>query len=258
MIYGLYLSATGVLTNSYRQDVIANNLANSETVGFKKDLALFQQRPTEAEERGGGSRRDTNALLEGLGGGVFASPTLVDVAQGELEPTGNNLDVAIEGTGYFTVRAPSGETHLTRDGRFAIDRAGRLTLANGRGEVVLDDRGLPIQMDPRFGAAETTIGRYGEITQDGRMVGRVGVYDVADRSQLKKLGGNLMRYPDTAGLRPAFGILHEGFVERANVEPATELAQLMDAQRQLEANANMIRYQDQTLQRLANDVGKIG
>src|SRR2546421_5208905 len=101
MIYGLYQSATGVLTNSYRQDVIANNIANSETVGFKKDLALFQQRPTEAQARG--LRHATNPLLEALGGGILASPTAMNPEQGDLENTGNNLDVAIQGSGYFKV-----------------------------------------------------------------------------------------------------------------------------------------------------------
>src|SRR5262245_29805113 len=102
MIYGLYLSATGVLTNSYRQDVIANNLANAETVGFKKDLALFKERLTEAQQQ----RLAPNSInlgMEPIGGGVLASPTLVDSTQGELEPTGSPLDVAIEGEGYFMV-----------------------------------------------------------------------------------------------------------------------------------------------------------
>jgi flagellar basal-body rod protein FlgF len=99
MLYGLYLSAAGVMTNSYRQDVIANNIANAETVGFKRDLALFQERRTERDERGLSPAR-SNALLESLGGGVFASPTLVDRTQGELEPSSNNLDVAIVGQGY--------------------------------------------------------------------------------------------------------------------------------------------------------------
>src|ERR1700709_2831305 len=100
MLYGLYLSATGVLTNSYRQDVIANNIANAETVGFKRDLALFQERRTEAAERGLPPSR-SNPVMEALGGGVFASSPIVDKTQGELEPTGNNLDVAIVGQGYY-------------------------------------------------------------------------------------------------------------------------------------------------------------
>ena len=96
MLYGLYLSATGVMTNAYRQDVIANNIANAETIGFKRDLALFQERRTEAQERGFSPSR-TNAMMEALGGGVYASPTLVDRTQGELESTGSGMDVAIVG-----------------------------------------------------------------------------------------------------------------------------------------------------------------
>ena len=92
MLYGLYLSATGVMTNSYRQDVIANNIANADTVGFKKDLALFQQRRTALQETGGAPSR-SNALMEALGGGIFASPTIMDRTQGELETTANPLDV---------------------------------------------------------------------------------------------------------------------------------------------------------------------
>src|SRR5215831_18455464 len=114
MLYGLYLSATGVMTSSYRQDVIANNLANSETTGFKRDLALFQERSTEAQ----------------------ANP--IDVHQGELEPSTNPLDVALVGRGYFAVQGQDG-MKLTRDGQFMADRAGRLMLTNGDGgQRVLD------------------------------------------------------------------------------------------------------------------------
>src|SRR5512133_1500142 len=119
MNYGLYLSATGVLTNSYRQDVIANNLANSETVGFKKDLALFQQRLTEAQERRWPSSR-SNPALEMLGGGAFASPTSIDLTEGDLEPTDNPQDLAILGQGFFAV-SEQGQTRLTRDGRLMVD-----------------------------------------------------------------------------------------------------------------------------------------
>ena len=195
--------------------------------------------------------------MEGLGGGIFASPTHVDVSQGELEPTGNNLDVAIEGKGFFSVREPGGQTRLTRDGRFSLDKTGQLILANGTGQTVLDAKGNLIRLDPSLANAQTSIGRFGEITQGGRLVATVGLSDVTDPSKLKKLGGNLFSHPEADTLRPSASVLHSGSVERANVEPATELTHLMDAQRQLEANANMIRYQDQTLARLVNDVGKI-
>jgi flagellar hook-basal body protein len=145
MLYGLYLSATGVMTNSYRQDVIANNLANAQTVGFKKDLTLFKERPTASEESP--AHADwTDPLMDKMGGGTFAMPISVDTTQGELQHTGSNLDTAIDGDGYFAVDA-NGKQRLTRNGEFLIDRDGNLVLADGRGEKVLDPSGKPIQLD---------------------------------------------------------------------------------------------------------------
>src|ERR1044071_174904 len=100
MLYGLYLSATGVLANSHKQDVIANNLANAETVGFKRSMALFQQRRTEAQaslELGDQS----DPRLARMTGGMFSSPTHIDHTAGMVERTGSNLDVAIHGDGYL-------------------------------------------------------------------------------------------------------------------------------------------------------------
>jgi flagellar basal-body rod protein FlgF len=254
MNYGLYLSATGVIANSYRQDVIANNLANAETSGFKRDLALFQERPTEARTRGGGFRNFSDPLLERLGGGAFASPTLVDQRQGEFEPTGKPLDVAIQGTGYFAV-SDGTTTYLTRNGEFSTDRTGKLVLATDPGLAVMDPRGRPITLRP---GRPTFVARDGTVTQDQRPAGRIGVFDVPDRTQLTKQGGTLFANPTNQPLQPGAGLLRSEAVERANVDPAAELAELMDTQRQLEANANMIRCQDQTLSRLVNEVGKIG
>jgi flagellar basal body rod protein FlgG len=253
MNYGLYLSAAGVITNSYRQDVIANNLANSETVGFKKDLALIMQRRTQAQETGDASH--TNPMLENLGGGIFAAPLRLDTTQGDIEPSSNNLDAALEGNGYFTV-SENGSTRLTRDGRFTINRDGQLIMANGRGQQVLSDKGTPIQLDTGVGIDQTSIGKNGEITQKGEYKGRIGVFDVAEPEKLRKLGGNLMS-ADATQLVASNASVHGNATERANVDPTTELVQLMDTQRQLEANANMIRFQDSMLQHAANEVGKV-
>jgi flagellar basal body rod protein FlgG len=251
MLYGLYLSATGVMTSSYKQDVVANNLANSESVGYKRDVASFQQRLTEAQQRLRPGL--SNQMLEQLGGGTFCAPTLIDTRQGELEPTGNALDTAIEGNGYFAV-IDKGVSRLTRNGQFVVDHKGRLSLSNGEGQAVLDPKGNPIQLAPGL---PTSIAGDGTITQAGKPVGRIGLFDVTDRSKLAKKGGTLLSH-DGQQLVPATGRIRSEFVERANIDPATELADLMETQRQLEANANMIRYQDQTLGRLVNEVGKIG
>jgi flagellar basal-body rod protein FlgF len=254
MLYGMYLSATGVMTNSYRQDVIANNIANAETVGFKRDLALFQERRTEIRERGLSPSR-SNALMEALGGGVFASPTLHDQTQGDVEQTRRPLDVAIMGSGFL--QASNGqETFLTRDGRLTINSKNHLALENNENFEVLDPKGKPIVLDPRHAP---TIDVKGAITQNYKAAGQIGVFDVPDPSQLVKQGGTMLAYADMKNVRPATNFaLRPECQELANVEPSSEMAALMDTQRQLEANANMIRYQDQMLAKLVNEVGKIG
>jgi flagellar basal body rod protein FlgG len=250
MIYGLYLSASGVLTNSYRQDVIANNIANSQTVGFKKDLAVLQQRATAATELG--KPDETDPMMENIGGGLLASRQVVDTRQGELQMTGNPLDIALQGAGYLAVSS-NGNIRLTRNGQFLVDRTGRLALATDTGQSVLDDKQNPIVVD---GTLPVTISNDGTITQGGKAVAHLGLFDVKNPGALKKEGGTLLS-SDGTQLTAASPVIRSGFVERSNVDPAIELSALMDTQRQLEANANMIHYQDETLDKLVNDVGKV-
>jgi flagellar basal-body rod protein FlgF len=252
MIYGLYLSAAGLISNSYRQDVLANNLANSETTGFKRNLAFFRERPTALQERNrAGDWSDPT--LEKLGGGLLASDTQVDNSQGEFESTGNPLDMAIEGDGYFAVKS-AGKARLTRNGNMTTNRDGDLILADGHNHRVLDADQKPIKLES---GGKVAIAKDGTITQDGRQVARIGVFDVADATKLQQIGGTLLNYAGPDALHAGAGTVRSEFLEHANVDPTSELSELMDTQRQLEANANMIRYQDQTLQRLVNDVGKI-
>jgi len=251
MLYGFYLSATGVLASTYRQDVIADNIANSETIGFKRDLALFQERRTAAQEAGG-SGAGTDPSLENLGGGMLAAPTLVDDSQGDLEPTGNPMDVAIQGKGYFAVSAGD-QLRLTRNGQFVIDHAGRLCLMRDGGPTVLDAHQSPIQLDP---AQPAMIAADGAISQGGKVVAHLGVFDVADASMLKKEGNTLLSVQGGTATASSTTLRTES-LERSNVDSATELTLLMDTQRQLEANANMIKCQDETLSKLVSDVGKI-
>ena len=171
-----------------------------------------------------------------------------------MEKTGSNLDVAIMGQGYYTV-ANGDQTQLTRDGRFGINTRGHLSMGINANAEILDPKGKPITLDPTI---PPNIDAQGVVTQKGRPVGRIAVVDVPDPTQLTKAGGTMLNYTDMKALKPATGAnLVPEFRELSNVEPSSELANLMDAQRQLEANANMIRYQDQMLSRLCNDVGKI-
>jgi flagellar basal-body rod protein FlgF len=250
---GLYLSASGVLANNYNVDVLANNLANSESIGFKRDMTLFRQRLTAAQESHKAGDW-TDPILEKMGGGLAVNPTMIDSSQGELETTGNPLDLAIQGKGYFAVQDANG-IHLTRDGRFMLNSSGELVMSNSRASKVLDATQRPIVLDSTQLAQ---IGPDGKITQDGAPAGTIGLFNVPNPQQLTKNGANQLNYPNVANLMPADGMVRSESVERSNVDPTTELAQLMEAQRDLEANANMIHYQDETLQSLVQDVGKIG
>src|SRR3954471_7988169 len=213
MNYGLYLSANGVMANSFRQDVIANNLANVENVGFKRDIATFQQRLTEIKLRR--TQNVSNPTLDDLSGGMLLSPVSVDLTQGELEPTGNNLDVAIQGNGYFAVQNGD-EKALTRDGRFMVDRAGFLTLANGSGARVLGKDMKPIHFDEQTQVG-ISIGQFGQITASGQDIGQLGLVDVDDPTKLIKRGSSLISYETAGSLKQAKGTLRSEFVERANV-----------------------------------------
>ena len=254
MIYGLYLSAGGVQTNAYRQDVIANNLANSETVGFKKDLATFRQRATATAEHPEAGY--SNPLLDRIGGGTLADPTLIDTSQGPIEPTGDPLSAAISGPGYFTVD-DRGQPRLTRNGQFIIRPDGTLCLSAADNPPVLGEGGHVIKLDGSQ-RGQTAIAQDGTISQNGVAVARLNIVDAPNLAALRNEGGTLFSYHDPAGVVASGSVVKGEFLERANVDPATEMAALMDAQRQLEANANMIRYQDQTLDKLVNSVGKIG
>lgn len=259
MIYGMYRSAAGLMTANYRQAVIANNLANVETTGFKKDLAITQQRQMAAQELPS-LRRFHDRFFDQLGGGTLVSPTYTDLSQGSLEVTGRPLDAAIVGPGFFVVER-DGQRMLTRNGNFELDRDGRLMLDDGTRTRVLSADMSPIVLDP---LAPTEINAEGQIVQRGVPVSRLAVKS-ADVGSLEKVGGQMLALRASAGGSEAVGglpdaaaaVVRGGALERSNVDPASELTAMIEAQRLLEANANLIRYQDQTLGRLVNDVGKV-
>lgn len=258
MIYGMWLSATGVVTANHQTDVIANNLANAETTGFKRQLATTVERLPERLERRGLQRGDP--FYDKIGGGQLMAPSHFDLSDGVIEPTDRNLDVAISGDGFFAVQdSNSGETRLTRNGNFMIDRAGRLVLATASGEPVLSNEGQPIQINLQdVRVEELKIGQDGTLSNGTEIIGRVGLYTVERPLDLRPIGGTLLKIPADAQLQESAATAHGGFLERSNVDPTIELTRLMENQRLLEANANMIRFQDQTLSTLVNTVGKIG
>jgi len=248
MLYGLYQSAAGMMVNEYRQDVVANNLANADTVGFKRDVATFSERQI---ARLAGLRRGPAAgELDRLSGGVWLGPTYVDFGEGPLKQTGNDLDVALAGPGFFVVRDHSGRVLLTRDGRFVMDRDGRLVAATDGAEV-LGVGGQPIRLNPYGGPAR--IDEDGNVHQRGAIVGRLSITDVRDYGALRKVGAGRFAFDATA-TAPAAAHVIPGHVESSGVEPVRELVSMLEASRAYQINAQMLRLQDESAGRLINAV----
>lgn len=253
MIYGLWLSATGIVTNSHQLDVISNNLANVETTGFKRQMVAFRERPPEGKEN---PSQVGDRFLDGIGGGQLLAPSAFDSTTGQFEETRRNLDLAINGDGYFMVRGANGQDHLTRDGNFISDRTGNIVLQSDPSMMLLDSKKEPISARG-YNAESLAIGEDGTISHEGEPVGQVGLFNVPDPSLLRPVGKGFFKTPASVEPDAYRGQIESGFLEKSNVDPAVELTKLMEAQRMLEANANMIRYQDQSMSRLVNDVGRI-
>jgi flagellar basal-body rod protein FlgF len=252
MNYGLYLSAMGAQVQMERQAVVTNNLANAQTTGFKRDLVIQQARLSAAYE----DPKMAAYRLPGLnnqGGGVFNINGGIDLSQGTLKDSGNPLDIALNGRGFFTVQGDKGTTLLTRDGHFDRDQDGQL-LSSGR--PVLDKDGNPITLSLN---GDVTIAKNGNIAQGGIDTGvSLGIVNVADSQQLIKMGANRLRAVDGANLAqaPADTQVMQYKLEESGVNEMTEIVNMIEGQRAFEANAKMISYQDQTMS-LLNTVGRI-
>jgi flagellar basal-body rod protein FlgF len=256
MSYGLYLSAAGALTNLYRQDVIANNLANLNTTGFKPDAAAIRQRLPERIEDG--AFVEPRWMLEQLGGGSLGMPTTVQLTQGSLVKSDNDLDLAIQGDGFLVVGdgRGGGEDHLrlTRDGQLTLNHNGELVMA-ATGLPLLDENDRPIRLGR---SSKVHVDRDGAIRQGGRTVARLRLAD-APAPDLVKAGRNLLRLRDGATLdrRSAGGEVHQGFTEASAVDPIKTMSALVAATRAVQANVKMMQYHDHTLGQAVNTFARV-
>ncbi len=257
MSYGLYLSAAGALSSMHRQDVLANNLANMNTVGYKPDQVITRQRLPERLESPHGFV-DPKWLLEQLGGGHFVDSTRVMVGQGDLVATGNDLDLAIKGDGLFVVEGRGGTApehmRMTRDGRFTLNDDSELVMA-ATGRRVLDIDNRPITLTT---GAPVTIDAAGGVRQGGAVVAELRLVN-APAGALVKEGENLLRFADgqrpTPG--PVTGRLHQGHTEASAVDPIMTLNAMMAAAKSAQSNLKMMQYHDQLLGQAFNTFGRV-
>jgi flagellar basal-body rod protein FlgF len=251
MPYGLYISAEGANAQSVRLETISNNLANVDTVGFKRELALFQARPAEAVSRG--FVMPGRGALEDLGGGVEVRGTATDFSEGPMKHTKNPIDVAISGQGFFQVKKGD-NVFLTRAGNFQITARGELVTQQGYS--VLNESGQPIVLNPE--EKNIQISDLGEVLQPGGSIQKLAIVAPDNLAGLVKQGENLFRSQSETQLVPeGQRRIASGFLEASAVKPTLEMTSLIEASRVFEANVNMMKTQDQMLGSLISQVMRV-
>ena len=237
--------------DQHRLDVVANNLANVNTVGYKQDRSVFMERLSAAQASIADRRYQPSALRE-MSGGAFVADVHTDLSPGQIEPTSRSLDVALNGSGMLCVRDGE-DTHYTRDGRMAL-ADGKLVRAID-GKSILDDQGHEIELGD-VAADEISIGQAGEIYRQGQLVTTLGIVEFQTPNALTKIGGNLFASPETPNAANETTVISEA-IELSGVNPSNELVQMIKTSRNFEINGKMISIQDQTLSRLLSDLPKL-
>lgn len=251
MPYGIYISAEGANAQSRKLDTISNNLANVETVGFKRELAILQSRAAEAVSRG--KVIPGRGALEDLGGGVEFRETKTDFAEGPMKYTKDPKNLAIHGDGFFQVKKGD-QTFLTRAGNFQITSKGELITQQGYS--VLNDSGQPVLLNPEVKTYEFSDA--GELTQPGSSPQKLALVVPESFDELTKQGENLFSCSTAPKAVPdGQRKVASGYLEASTVKPTIEMTAMIEASRIFEANINMIKTQDQMLGGLISQVLRV-
>jgi flagellar basal-body rod protein FlgF len=246
MPYGLYIAAEGAYSQSKRMEVLANNLANVDTPGFKRDLALCQARY--AEEISRGLDHHGSGTINDIGGGVWLNRTATDHSQGTLKHTDIATDMAVNGDGYFVVQK-DGQNYLTRAGNFLMTNAGALVTQTGM--PVMSDGGTPVVINPE---TPWRVSPDGAIEQDGGKT-YLALVQPPSKGDLVKHGENLFQsITAPAPVPPELRNVRGGFLEMSGVRPTLEMLELIETSRAFEMNVSMIRNHDSMLNSLVNRV----
>ena len=258
MNYGLYISTSGALNATYIQDLHTSNLANVNTVGFKPEaVATMQRDPARLED--GLGHLPSNELLEMLSAGVRSSRTRTNFAQGVVRTTGNPLDLAIRGDGFFTLLDEQDKGlqryRLTRDGRFTLDAQGRMVSVTS-GMPLVDPTGRPIRLtDP----SQVTVRPDGVIIQNDVEVATVGLVEIPNRDVLQK-GPDGYFVPDVsqmANRKQARGEVVAKAIEESAINEIATLMKIESAARSAQANLGMIGYHDRILDQAINRFARV-
>jgi flagellar basal-body rod protein FlgG len=258
MMRALSTAASGMEAEQTRLDVTANNIANVATAGFKKSRAEFEDIMYDVQRAAGSATSATTSTPSGIeiGMGVRTAGTARSHEQGEMKQTGNSLDVAIEGAGFFAVRLPSGQTAYSRDGSLKTDVEGRLVTREGHqlaSEVIIPPDATSVSI-----AADGTVSAMVPGQTEPVDAGQIRISAFANPAGLEGVGHNLFHETVASGAalngapgENGTGSLVQGSLELSNVKIVEEMIELIAGQRAYEVNSRVIRAADEMLQQTA-------
>lgn len=242
----LLVSLSQQLASFRSMDVIANNLANASTPGFKRESARFEEYISQVRPAEDQTGMQSVSFVKDAG--IFR-----DLSQGELSHTGARLDVALNGNGYFMVQTPAGMRY-TRDGHFSLDANGQLVTSEG---FPVQGDGGPITITPDDG--DINIGTDGTVSSvlngNANQIGKLQVVDFADDTALTKEGSNL--YSTTQLANPATASVQQGMLEGSNVQPVIEITRMIDVTRAYQMTATLSSSQEDLLRKAISQLGAV-
>ena len=257
----LWTSTTGMSAQNLNMDVIANNLANVSTTGFKKSRADFQDLLYQIMKVPGSPTSADTRSPTGIQVGLGVKPAAVTkvFTEGDIVQTENPLDVAIEGSGFFQVEMPDGNTAFTRAGNLKLDGDGRMTTSDGfpiQPEIVIPEDAREITIS-QTGLVSALVGDDTTSTE----LGNIDLADFVNEAGLIAIGRNLFRETDASGAAAlgtpgsdGYGTLLQGYVENSNVNLVEEMAHMITTQRAFEINSNVVSTSDEMMQTTTNMV----
>ncbi len=256
MMRSLWTAASGMIGQQFNIDTVSNNLSNVNTTGFKKQRAEFEDLLYQTVLMAGTPATEVTEVPTGIqvGHGVKVAATQKMFTQGSLQATGNKLDIALEGDGFFKIQMYDGTMAYTRDGSFKIDSNRQVVTSNG------------YLLEPQLVLPENSIMETLSISQDGRItvkivgeddpvdIGQMEIYRFVNPAGLRSIGSNLFKttpasgeeIPGQPGLE-GMAKLHQGFLEMSNVKVVEEMVNMIVAQRAYEINSKAIQTSDSML-----------
>ncbi|MCC8367852.1 flagellar basal-body rod protein FlgG [Xenorhabdus sp. PB61.4] len=257
MIRSLWVAKTGLDAQQTNMDVIANNLANVSTNGFKRQRAVFEDLLYQTERQPGAMSSEQTNLPSGLQIGTGVRPVATERlhSQGNLAQTNNSKDVAVKGQGFFQIQMPDGTTGYTRDGSFQVDQNGQLVTAGGfqvMPAIIIPDNATKMSI-ARDGIVSVNV----QGQNAPQQIGQLTLTTFINESGLESIGENLYLETNSSGIpvenAPGIngaGLLYQGYVETSNVNVAEELVNMIQVQRAYEINSKAVSTSDQMLQKL--------